>query len=484
MDLVEVMSNLHALRQLYELLQNIEDDLQHINSKNVHQTLDLKARKLFRHLLDDATEKMFHTQSKTIEAESVVQTTPSSSKLEQPKPMPKLQSPLSPDAVNSSLNVVLSNEKDSKSSVITSKKDEQYPVKRQSAIFGSKVSTSSDVPQYKKKRCRACIAKEMKKQYSTKEATMSNERAEVPGKNSGDQDQQRDWGSGSVSCVDDQAKRLQESNSKTIERENSIGETLPSSVSLTTGAGKQEVGYIPIGQMKKKLDEGNDFAKVVTNAIREIEFCILALQLSSDLAHSAIDNDVDEHVPFKLGISVSPVEHRKEEEAVTRQELSHTHMGESLLGGAGTSQLSQKHGKFAESVSRGQGSPLENYMNRYESMSRSASQNNNKMASYINGLRVSPIPNEVNMKPPLQLKTLATPVQKSETSLVLNRIAKNGTSRYNSSTVSSVGGGLGRKSSQRTRIKNEKRYDQTMMKPVFLDLHSVASSANAMHSTR
>lgn len=36
MDLVEVLSSLHALRQLYELLQNIEDhDIQHINSKNV-----------------------------------------------------------------------------------------------------------------------------------------------------------------------------------------------------------------------------------------------------------------------------------------------------------------------------------------------------------------------------------------------------------------------------------------------------------------
>ncbi|KAL6180149.1 hypothetical protein ACLB2K_046816 [Fragaria x ananassa] len=215
MDLVEVLSNLHALRQLYELLQNIEDDLQHINSKNVHQTSDPRARKLFKHILDDATIDVPYSFK---EAQSVVHKTPCSSQLEQPKAMPKLQSPLSLDTVNASLNVVLNNEKDSKSSMVTSEKDEQYPVKSQSTILGSKVTTSSDVPLYKKKKCRACIAKEMKRQYSTKGATMSNERVEVPGKNSGDPDQQRDWGSGSVSFIDEQAKILPESNSKTIER--------------------------------------------------------------------------------------------------------------------------------------------------------------------------------------------------------------------------------------------------------------------------
>ncbi|KAL6180148.1 hypothetical protein ACLB2K_046815 [Fragaria x ananassa] len=37
------------------------------------------------------------------------------------------------------------------------------------------------------------------------------------------------------------------------------------------------------------------------------------------------------------------------------------------------------------------------------------------------------------------------------------------------SVVSSVGGGLGKRSSQTRRFKTEKRHDQIMMRPVFLD---------------
>ncbi|KAK9950273.1 hypothetical protein M0R45_005771 [Rubus argutus] len=181
MDLVEVLSNLHALRQLYELLQNIEDGLQHINAKNVHNNLDVRARKLLKDLLDEATEKMFNTRLKVIEAQSAVHQTPCASQLEQPKAMPKLRYSLSLDSVKSSLNSVLNNEKDSKSSKSASKKDEKYPMKHQASILESKVSTSPDLPQYEKKRCHVCIAKDMKKHYSTKEATMFNERTEGTG---------------------------------------------------------------------------------------------------------------------------------------------------------------------------------------------------------------------------------------------------------------------------------------------------------------
>ncbi|CAL2257483.1 unnamed protein product [Prunus armeniaca] len=474
MNPVELLSNLYALRQLYGLLQNGEDGFERINSNNVGKALDVRAQQLLKDLLDDATDKILNTHSKITAARSGFDSTPCSSQAEQPKAVPKLNSVL-PATVKSPLNTVLNYGKDSKSFQITSKTDELSPKKPEGASPESKISTSTDLPEYKRKRCRICLESNLNKQYSAKESKISNEKAKVPGKNSQSQDRRHDWLS-HLNRIDEHAKRLQKSNG--------IGETLgnPSIDSLgacssvsPTRDGKQELGLI-----KEKSDEASDYSKVVTNAIKQIESGILALQLSStDLADS-FNNDVD------VSVSPTPIVHTEEQVVATstrRDQPSDKSESLSLLGGTelltcpASQLLSQKHenptGKFA---SRGHES-LKAIMERFESLSQPVNQNF-KMASYVNGLRVPPTPtqDEVDMKPAMQEKTDQT----SQISLGTNpttrskKIARSKPSmppQSRGSKASSVGLGPGKKLNQKRTRKTTRHCNQMIMRPVLLDEH-------------
>ncbi|PQQ19825.1 serine-rich adhesin for platelets [Prunus yedoensis var. nudiflora] len=449
MNPVELLSNLYALRQLYGLLQNGEDGFEHINSNNVGKALDVRAQQLLKDLLDDATDKILNTHSKITAARSGFDSTPCSSQAEQPKAVPKLNS-VSPATVKSPLNTVLNYGKDSKSCKITSKTDEQSPKKPEGASLELKMSTSTDLPEYKRKWCRICLESNLNKQYSAKELKISNERAKVPGKNSQSQDQRHDWLS--------HLNRL----------------AACSSVSPTRD-GKQELGLI-----KEKSDEASDYSKVVTNAIKQIESGILALQLSStDLAES-FNNDVD------VSVSPTPIVHTEEQVITTstrRDRLSDRSEPLSLLGVTelltcpASQLLSQKHenptGKFA---SRGHES-LKAIMERFESLSQPVNQNN-KMASYVNGLRVPPTPtqDEVAMKPAMQVKTDQT----SQISLGKNptmrskKMARSKPSippQSRGSKASSVGLGPGKKLNQKRTRKTTRHCNQMIMRPVLLDEH-------------
>nr|GLL41605.1 uncharacterized protein LOC114077322 [Ipomoea trifida] len=62
MDIEDIQSNLHALRQLYGLLKQDEDGLPNVTS----ETLDNKARLLLKSLLDSATERVLKAHSRIV----------------------------------------------------------------------------------------------------------------------------------------------------------------------------------------------------------------------------------------------------------------------------------------------------------------------------------------------------------------------------------------------------------------------------------
>ncbi|KAM0974104.1 hypothetical protein ACFX2C_017330 [Malus domestica] len=505
MNPVELLSDLYALRQLYGLLQNGEGWPQHVNSNNVEKALDTRARQLLKDLLDDAAEKIFNTHLKMITTQAAVSSKPCPSQPEQPKAVPKKNSPLSPTVtVKSSPNRVLNDDgKDSKKYMFAPEEDGSLKkLKPEREIAESKVSISSDLPEQKKKMCRICLENNLKKQYSAKETKFSNDRVKVPDKNSVSQDKQHDWHS-HLNVLDEHAKRLQESNTKSTVRGNDISETLGnpsivsgacSPISPTRMDSKQEVGLYPIGQSEEKSDEGSDYSKVVANAIKQIESRILAVQLSSFGMANSFNNDANEHGSFKRDISFSPctptptaqIEERVTppptiSTTITRRELSGMDKSFPLLGGTQllTRQASQllsqnPTGKFA-STSREHGSS-KGLMERLGSLRFPPSQpvsRNEKMAGYVNGLSV-PTPNQA----PMHVKTpdqtwKTTPVQNATT-------RKIGAARSNrfvppESIASSVGHGPSCKKlmSQTRRISlvTNQRHHTMTVKPVLLDEH-------------
>ncbi|TQE01649.1 hypothetical protein C1H46_012713 [Malus baccata] len=315
MNAVELLSDLYALRQLYGLLQNGEGWPQHVNSNNA---LDTRARQLLKDLLDDAAEKIFNTHLKMITTQAAVSSKPCPSQPEQPKAVPKKNSPLSPTVtVKSSPNRVLNDDgKDSKKYMFAPEENGSLKkLKPEREIAESKVSISSGLPEQKKKVCRICLENNLKKQYSAKETKFSNDRVKVPDENSVSQDKQHDWHS-HLNVLDEHAKRLQESNTKSTVRGNDISETLGNPSIVSSGACspisptrmdiKQEVGLYPIGQSEEKSDEGSDYSKVVAIAIKQIESRILAVQLSYFGMANSFNNDANEHGSFKRDISFSP----------------------------------------------------------------------------------------------------------------------------------------------------------------------------------
>lgn len=441
-----------------------------------------------------------------ITTQAAVSSKPCPSQPEQPKAVPKKNSPLSPTVtVKFSPNRVLNDDgKDSKMYMFAPEEDGSLKkLKPEREIAGSKVSISSDLPEQKKKVCRICLENNLKKQYSAKDTKFSNDRVKVPDENSVSQDKQHDWRS-HFNVLDEHAKRLQESNTKSRERGNDISETLGnpsivssgvcSPISPTRMASKQEVGLYPIGQSEEKSDEGSAYSKLVANAIKQIESLILAVQLSSFGMANSFNNDANEHGSFKRDISFSPctptpTAQIEEQVAppttisttITGRELSGMDKSFPLLGGTQllTRQASQllsqdPTGRYA-STSREHGSS-KGLMERLGSRRFPPSQpvsRDEKMAGYVNGLRF-PTPNQA----PMHVKT---PDQTWKTTPVQNATArKKGAARSNrfvppQSIASTVGHGPScKKLMSQTRkislVTNQRHHTMTV-KPVLLDEH-------------
>ncbi|KAJ6378077.1 hypothetical protein OIU78_028331 [Salix suchowensis] len=97
MELEDAHSDLCSLRKLYGLLQGSPDGVQ------MAGFLDERAKVLLKSLLDAATEKALLAYSKIIvDAQLGVSNTPYSSQSVQPKAMPYLEPPVSPDVENAS----------------------------------------------------------------------------------------------------------------------------------------------------------------------------------------------------------------------------------------------------------------------------------------------------------------------------------------------------------------------------------------------
>ncbi|KAG5241857.1 serine-rich adhesin for platelet [Salix suchowensis] len=134
--------------------------------------LDERAKVLLKSLLDAATEKALLAYSKIIvDAQLGVSNTPYSSQSVQPKAMPYLEPPVSPDVENASPSTIQSSNAQTNLCVNNAWKNEQSlikPTPQDSGSEHSKFSVSLNKPEGRKKCCRVCKQNSMKQQNSAK----------------------------------------------------------------------------------------------------------------------------------------------------------------------------------------------------------------------------------------------------------------------------------------------------------------------------
>ncbi|KAJ6289121.1 hypothetical protein OIU76_025007 [Salix suchowensis] len=145
MELEDAHSDLCSLRKLYGLLQGSPDGVQ------MAGFLDERAKVLLKSLLDAATEKALLAYSKIIvDAQLGVSNTPYSSQSVQPKAMPYLEPPVSPDVENASPSTIQSSNAQTNLCVNNAWKNEQSlikPTPQDSGSEHSKFSVSLNKPE-------------------------------------------------------------------------------------------------------------------------------------------------------------------------------------------------------------------------------------------------------------------------------------------------------------------------------------------------
>uniref|UniRef100_A0A7N2MMG7 Uncharacterized protein n=1 Tax=Quercus lobata TaxID=97700 RepID=A0A7N2MMG7_QUELO len=339
MELEEVQSDLLALRQLYGLLQNIDQGLQSKSSEN----LDEKARLFLKTLLDNARKRVFESHSKIIAAQSGFSNTP--------KAMP----------VSTSFPLITqASSKGSKFQTITSQKGElppRKPTPEKAIPMLSKPSISSSKPEYERRQRWICEQSSMKRQNSVEDTNnIANSKATSSSMKSTHQHQLHNQ-LGSFNVFNLQAKRMPQVKENSTQKRMHELQRSPSIASsssyLATGLIEPGLGYSPTYLIDKKPDQADDISKHVASTIKQIDSHISALKLCSGIVNSNMTST-------SLGLVSKPVTpltqikdgFGKKSKLGNLDEPVLLGLDRSELPSQQTSQLSMKHDSYLSPASK------------------------------------------------------------------------------------------------------------------------------------
>ncbi|KAJ6733614.1 hypothetical protein OIU74_005400 [Salix koriyanagi] len=364
---------------------------------SVFEQLDERAKVLLKSLLDAATEKALLAYSKIIvDAQLGVSNTPYSSQSVQPKAMPYLEPPVSPDVENASPSTIQSSNAQTNLCVNNAWKNEQSlikPTPQDSGSEHSKFSVSLNKPEGRKKCCRVCKQNSMKQQNSAKNLN----------KDGNESDQRHDeayWIDGnSKGSHELRLKGLKSAvtfNEEPKQKRNSEIECQPSAASSASWA-SSSVGskFVKIGSEfvsgkidKHRQDSESNSCKEVANAMKCSESVMpsSSLQLYGENADSHEANSA----AFDHNLSRADNSIRTKMQSIQRD-------GSVAVGEMNFAKRQNGDGSDAmRETNSAERQNVREIVERIESLNRS--QKNYQTCQYVCGLQVPPSQDDVGKK--------------------------------------------------------------------------------------
>jgi hypothetical protein len=333
-----------------------------------------------------------------VAAQLGVSNTPYSSQSVQPKTMPYLEPPVSPDAENASPSTIQSSNAKTNLCVNSAWKNEQSlikPTPQDSGSEHSKFSVSLNKPEGRKKHCRVCKQSSMKQRNSDKNLN----------KDGNERDQHRDeacWINGNPKGSHElKLKGLKSAVTFSEEprrKRNSEIQCQPSVTSSTSWA-SSSLGsmFVKLGSefLSGKIDEHREdsesnFFKEVASAMKfsESRMPSSSLQLYGENADSLKANNA----AFVHNLSRADNSIRTEMQSIQRD-------GAVAVGDMSCAKRQNGDGSVAMGeTNRAERQNVRGIVERIESLNRASSQKNYQTCQYVSGLQVPPSQGDVVKK--------------------------------------------------------------------------------------